>query len=98
MNSKMKPVHDISKSCSTPAADLRQTLEASGWRYTPQRAAVFSYLCAVDDHPTAEDIYQAVRRQMPRISLATVYKALEALADAGVIAKLADAEGPARFD
>jgi Fe2+ or Zn2+ uptake regulation protein len=39
-----------------------------------------------------------VRRQVPNISLATVYKALEALVDAGVAHRLADDAGPARYD
>ena len=39
-------------------------------------------------HPTAEDVYQAVRVAIPRISLATVYKALEALVAVGVATKL----------
>jgi Fe2+ or Zn2+ uptake regulation protein len=79
-------------------ADLRRALEKAGWRYTRQRAAVFAYLRSVDSHPTADQVYSAVRRDIPNISLATVYKALEALADAGLAAKLADADGPARYD
>jgi Fe2+ or Zn2+ uptake regulation protein len=43
-------------------------------------------------------VYAAVRRQIPNISLATVYKALEALVDAELATKLPDASGPARFD
>ena len=46
----------------------------------------------MDCHPTAEEVYRAVRRRLPRISLATVYKALDALAAAGLIAKLAGGE------
>ena len=58
---------------------VREALEAAGCRYTAQRVAVFGYLEQVKTHPTAEEVYRAVRKQMPRISLATVYKALEAL-------------------
>ncbi len=79
-------------------AELRQALEKAGWRCTRQRAAVYSYLRSVDLHPTADQVYSAVRQLIPNISLATVYKALEALVDAGLAAKLADAEGPARYD
>jgi Fe2+ or Zn2+ uptake regulation protein len=59
---------------------------------------VYDYLTSVDCHPTAEQVYRAVRRQIPNISLATVYKALEALVDARLAAKLADIDGPARYD
>jgi Fe2+ or Zn2+ uptake regulation protein len=79
-------------------AGLRQALEAAGWRYTRQRAAVYRYLHKADDHPTAEQIFAAVRRQLRSISLATVYKALEALVDCGLVNKLATPGGPSRFD
>jgi Fe2+ or Zn2+ uptake regulation protein len=77
---------------------LRSALEQAGWRYTRQRCAVFDYLRSVESHPTAEEVYQSVRQQIPNISLATVYKALEALVDAKLAAKLANADGPARYD
>jgi Fe2+ or Zn2+ uptake regulation protein len=78
--------------------DLREALARAGCRYTRQREAVFSYLRSVDCHPTADQVYAAVRRSIPNISLATVYKALDALVDAELAAKLPDASGPARFD
>lgn len=79
-------------------ADLRRALEAAGWRFTRQRAAVFAYLHAADGHPTAEQVFAAVRQHMPHISLATVYKALEALVDARLANRLAGDHGPTRYD
>lgn len=78
--------------------DLRRALEDAGWRFTRQRAEVFAYLRGSSTHPTAEQVYTAVRDRIPRISLATVYKALEALVSARLASKLADADGPARYD
>jgi Fe2+ or Zn2+ uptake regulation protein len=78
--------------------ELRRALDLAGWRLTRQRAAVYEFLRSVESHPTAEEIYAAVRRDHPRISLATVYKALESLADAGLAGKLTSADGPARYD
>jgi Fur family peroxide stress response transcriptional regulator len=80
------------------SAELRLALEKAGWRFTRQRAAVYSYLRSVATHPTAEQVYLAVREDVPNISLATVYKALEALVEVKLAAKLADAEGPSRYD
>jgi Fur family transcriptional regulator, peroxide stress response regulator len=77
---------------------LRRALEQAGWRYTRQRQEVYDYLRAVACHPTAEDVYHAVRSHIPKISLATVYKALETLASAGLVTKLPDASGAARYD
>lgn len=77
---------------------LREALEKAGWRFTRQRAAVYDYLCSSRNHPTAEEVYLAVQRAIPHISLATVYKALEALVDAELIAKVVGEDGPARYD
>jgi Fur family transcriptional regulator, peroxide stress response regulator len=77
---------------------VRQALDAAGCRYTAQRAAVFDYLEKVRSHPTAEEVYRAVRRRIPRISLATVYKALEALVEARLATKLTNGDDAARYD
>ena len=81
-----------------PEGELRRALDEAGLRLTRQRAAVFEYLRSVDSHPTAEDVYTAVRQSIPHVSLATVYKALEALVESHLAAKLAYADGPARYD
>jgi Fe2+ or Zn2+ uptake regulation protein len=82
----------------TRADELRHALDEAGLRLTRQRSAVFDYLRSVDSHPTAEDVFRAVRRSMPNISLATVYKALEALVESHLAGKLPYADGPARYD
>jgi Fe2+ or Zn2+ uptake regulation protein len=77
---------------------IRLALEKAGWRFTRQRAAVYDYLSAVESHPTAEEVFAAVRPRIPKLSLATVYKALEALVDSHLASKLASSDGPARYD
>lgn len=77
---------------------LRQRLDEKGSHLTRQRAAVFDYLSGVSHHPSAEEIYHAVKRQLPRISLATVYKNLEKLVECGVASKLAYGDAAARYD
>lgn len=84
--------------CRITEGELRDALEAAGWRHTRQRSVVYTYLHSVDCHPTAEQVYRAVRQEIPNISLATVYKALEALVDAGLAAKLPESEGAVRYD
>src|SRR3954453_3607932 len=83
-----------------PAEDeaLRRALEQAGGRYTRQRAAVHTYLRTVECHPTAEQVFAAVRQTIPNISLATVYKALEALVDAQLAARVSAGSGPVRYD
>src|SRR5262245_29905256 len=86
------------RSCPASVEELRHALEQAGCRFTKQRLAVYQFLCAVQSHPTADEVYSTVRKQIPNISLATVYKALEALVDAELVTKLAFADGPARYD
>jgi len=77
---------------------LKSALEASGHRHTNQRAAIYRFLWGVKTHPTADEIFTQVREVLPEISLATVYKALEAFVEAGVALKLDLGSGPARYD
>ena len=84
--------------CAINVTELRQALEKAGRRFTRQRAAVCAYLKSVQTHPTAEQVFAAVRQEIAKISLATVYKALEALVEAGVAARLVSDDGTARYD
>ncbi len=77
---------------------LRAALEASGQRFTEQRAAVYRFLSSTESHPTADEVFLAVRTRVPGISLATVYKSLETLVGCGLAAKLTYGDGSARYD
>jgi Fe2+ or Zn2+ uptake regulation protein len=79
-------------------AEVRAALRDAGCRFTAQRAAVYSYLEKAHQHPTADEVYQAVRRRIPHISLATVYNALEALVESHLANKLTNGAGSARYD
>ena len=67
-------------------------------RYSRQREEIYEYLCHTMEHPSAEKIYQDLRIKMPNISLGTVYRNLNLLADIGEIQKLSTGLGPDRFD
>ncbi len=77
---------------------LRSALECSGQRFTEQRAAVFRFLVGTDSHPSADEVFLAVRRELPGISLATVYKSLETLVGCKLAVKLTYSDGSARYD
>lgn len=85
-------------SAVSPDMVLREALEANGQRFTEQRAAVYRYLAGTDTHPTADEVFTAVRAEIPDISLATVYKALETLVGCGLAKKLTYGDGSARYD
>lgn len=77
---------------------LRQALGDEGRHLTEQRAAVFGYLSSVDHHPTADEVFMAVREKLPKISLATVYKNLEALVACAAASKLTYGDAAARYE
>jgi Fur family peroxide stress response transcriptional regulator len=65
---------------------------------TPQRVAIYKALLQADSHPDAEALYEQVRQEIPNLSLATVYKNLEALEKLGVVRELTPLHETARFD
>ena len=67
-------------------------------RMTRQRQVILEELKKVASHPTADEIYKAVRRRLPRISLGTIYRNLETLSESGVIQKLEFGGSQKRFD
>lgn len=60
---------------------LRQRALEAGAKITPQRDLVIDILEQSSDHPHAEQILERVRLTDPKVSLATVYRALKAFAD-----------------
>jgi len=65
---------------------------------TIRRDVILEELRKVRTHPTADEVYEMARRVMPRISLGTVYRNLEALSEQGVIQKLPTSGAPMRYD
>jgi Fur family ferric uptake transcriptional regulator len=65
---------------------------------TLQRKTILNILRQTNWHPSADKIYELVRKQLPRISLGTVYRNLEVLADLGLIQKLELGGTIKRFD
>lgn len=66
-------------------------------RETVQLMAVQDYLKSVYNHPTAQQVFEAVRKEVPNITLATVYRNLDKLARSGQALKL-EVNGEFRFD
>jgi len=67
-------------------------------RNTTQRKVVLEELKKLCTHPSAEELYEIVRKNLPRISLGTVYRNLETLAASGDILKLEHGGTVKRFD
>ncbi len=74
------------------------TTENNMFRLTTQRQIILEELAKVKTHPTASELYDMVRKRLPRIGLGTVYRNLELMADNGMILKLEVGGTQKRFD
>lgn len=67
-------------------------------RMTHQRELILQELQTSGEHLTADELYDRVKKKLPRISLATVYRNLEILTQVGFIAKREVSGRQKRFD
>ena len=67
-------------------------------RMTRQRAVILEELRKLTSHPTADELFTLVRARLPRISLGTVYRNLDFLADTGQILRLEVSGYTKRYD
>ena len=67
-------------------------------KYSKQRELILNTLRENPIHPTADEIYNMVREKEPKISLGTVYRNLNQLAENGIILKLPVQSGSDRYD
>lgn len=92
------------KAASSPArpvdraAEMAEGIRAAGLKLTPQRLAIVRELASDPTHPTAQELYDRLKEELPMMSFATVYNTLDALATAGLCSAMSLAPGAARFD
>ncbi len=67
---------------------IRNKLVEKGMKVTPQRMAILEAIEILNNHPTAENIIEFIRKNHPNISTATVYKVLEALVENNLVKKV----------
>lgn len=67
-------------------------------KYSRQRESIKKFLASRCDHPTADTVYQNIKKEFPNISLGTVYRNLSLLCSLGEIQKISTGIGPDRFD
>ncbi len=66
-------------------------------KFTNQRVAILNFLKGNLNHPAVEEIYEEVKKSLPRITKATVYKNLNALVDNGFL-KEVNLKGISRYE
>ena len=81
-------------------AAIRELFERRGLRCTRQREQIYEALACTTSHPTADELYQAVRASEPGLSLATIYNTLDAFAECGLVRRFScpSGSGPSRYD
>jgi Fur family transcriptional regulator, peroxide stress response regulator len=82
---------------SGAALSAEGALRTRGLRSTMPRRVILDVVRATDTHPTAAIVFARVRRRLPRVSLATVYRNLRRLAAEGLLRERVEATG-LRFD
>jgi len=65
--------------------NFRETCRRNNVSMTPQRVAIYSFLTQSYNHPSAEDIFNRVRKTFPDISIDTVYRTLGTFSQIGLI-------------
>lgn len=78
--------------------DLAKKIHEAGGRMTEQRRAVLEALASVDTHPTAAEVYEMVREELPDVSQGTVYRNLHKLVELGYAQELDYGPGASHFD
>jgi Fur family peroxide stress response transcriptional regulator len=79
-------------------ASAIEALRSKGYKATPQRIAICRIALNSRVHPSAQQVYAEVKKIHPTVSLSTVYKTLEVLADLELVQEINFPKGQARFD
>lgn len=77
---------------------LRTLFREAGLSLTHQRAVLYRTVLGMRNHPSPEAIYELVRRDIPSISLGTVYKNIRAFMDAGLLREVSPHHGTLRLE
>ena len=80
------------------ADTILERCEAKGLRLTGQRRVIAAVLEDADDHPDVEELYARASAVDDGISLATVYRTVKLLEEAGILEKLDFRDGRARYE
>lgn len=78
--------------------ELTDKMRAAGMRPSAQRLAILQYLEQFRTHPSADEIYKALRPEFPSMSLTTVYNTLHALVECGLLREVEIEPANLRFD
>lgn len=67
-------------------------------KFSRQREIILRHVKDFPVHPTADQVYTALKKENPSLSLGTVYRNLNQLSEMGMLKKIRIADGSDRFD
>jgi Fur family ferric uptake transcriptional regulator len=76
---------------------LSGELRLSGFRVTPQRGVILETIAHMKGHLSAQEVFESARLRLPGLNIATVYRTLETLHEAGLVDFMLSATDPVRF-
>ena len=91
-------MHPDPREVAVRLAQFEAACRAEGVKLTHQRLVIFRAVASTVEHPDVEMIYLAVRKELPTISLDTVYRTLWMLHELGLVATLGAPRGRLQFD
>ena len=77
---------------------FRELCAEHGIAVTQQRQVLYEVMLGMEGHPSPEEVYAEVRRQIPAISLATVYKNIHLFVSSGVLREVSMHHGSQRVE
>src|SRR5260370_41037528 len=77
---------------------FRELCQENGIAVTHQRQVLYEVMQGMDGHPSPEEVYARVKKKIPAISLATVYKNIHLFVESGVFRKMSMHHGSVRVE
>lgn len=78
--------------------NIREQLKQKGLKITPQRVAIHEAIIKLKNHPTAENIFNYIKKNHPNISIGTVYKVLDSFVEHNLLRKVKTEKDVMRYD
>ncbi|RMF17294.1 MAG: transcriptional repressor [Candidatus Dadabacteria bacterium] len=78
--------------------DLRERCRSAGLRLTVQKAAVLDAICALETHPTIDEVSARVQQRLPQVARTTVARILDEFAAQGIVRRVCHSGRAMRFD
>ena len=79
-------------------SQFRGVCEQAGLAVTHQRQVIYEVLTGIEGHPSPEEVYARVKRRIPSISLATVYKNIHLFIESGIFRQVSLHHGSMRVE